>query len=337
MPTNTTNLSLKKPIVGADEDLWGGYINDNLDDLDNYLSGNTAIPALDVTGDLTVDANTLYVDSTNDRVGINTSSPDEALHISGSTNPTLRIENTSTSLFGGNVIGSIEFEGNDTDAAGVTGIIKSVSEGSTGTSAIVFDTGSGGSTSERMRIDSSGAMIHQAAAVFNESGASADFRVESDNSTHALFVDAANDQVLIQTSLPTTATNVALLKIGSINIATKSVALTSATTDLMAFGRVSYQINVGGQILLTITDGSYPTRCQTYTINFGANWYSGASIQGAYTVVANDGGGHGSWALPTISMVDNGAGNYVLRVSNFVHSATAYVTFIGVAAGGGIS
>jgi len=60
MPTNTTNLSLKKPIVGADEDAWGGYINDNLDDLDDYLSGNAAIPALDVTGtvtsgDLTVD------------------------------------------------------------------------------------------------------------------------------------------------------------------------------------------------------------------------------------------------------------------------------------------
>jgi hypothetical protein len=54
MPTNTTNLSLKKPIVGADEDVWGGYINDNLDDLDDYLSGNTAIPALDVAGDLTL-------------------------------------------------------------------------------------------------------------------------------------------------------------------------------------------------------------------------------------------------------------------------------------------
>lgn len=54
MPTNTTNLSLKKPIVGADEDAWGGYINDNFDDLDDYLSGNAAIPALTVGGNATL-------------------------------------------------------------------------------------------------------------------------------------------------------------------------------------------------------------------------------------------------------------------------------------------
>lgn len=34
MPTTTTNLSLYKPTVGGDTDAWGGYLNDNFDDLD---------------------------------------------------------------------------------------------------------------------------------------------------------------------------------------------------------------------------------------------------------------------------------------------------------------
>jgi len=59
MPTNTTNFSLKKPIVGADENAWGGYINDNLDDIDGLLG----------------DGAPLAIDTTNNRVGIGTTSP----------------------------------------------------------------------------------------------------------------------------------------------------------------------------------------------------------------------------------------------------------------------
>lgn len=37
MPNLTTNLSLNKPLVNnaTDEDLWGGYLNDNMDTLDS--------------------------------------------------------------------------------------------------------------------------------------------------------------------------------------------------------------------------------------------------------------------------------------------------------------
>jgi len=49
--------------------------------------------------------------------------------------------------------------------------------------------------SERLRIDSSGTLIHKAAAVFNEDSNDADFRVESNSNTHALFVDAGANEI----------------------------------------------------------------------------------------------------------------------------------------------
>ena len=48
-----------------------------------------------------------------------------------------------------------------------------------------------------------------AGSTFNEQGADRDFRVESDNQTHMLFVDAGNDRVGISDSAPTNALSVA--------------------------------------------------------------------------------------------------------------------------------
>lgn len=38
MPTTTTNYSFQKPVVGADEDDWGGYLNANWDSIDSILA-----------------------------------------------------------------------------------------------------------------------------------------------------------------------------------------------------------------------------------------------------------------------------------------------------------
>jgi hypothetical protein len=55
---------------------------------------------------------------------------------------------------------------------------------------------------EAMRIDSSGTLIHKAAAVFNEDGGNSDFRVESDTRSAMFFVDASTDRVGINTDAP---------------------------------------------------------------------------------------------------------------------------------------
>jgi hypothetical protein len=53
---------------------------------------------------------------------------------------------------------------------------------------------------ERLRIDASGTLIHKLAATFNEDGADADFRVESDGNANMLFVDGGLNKVGIGSS-----------------------------------------------------------------------------------------------------------------------------------------
>jgi len=43
MPASTTTYSFNKPVVGGDDDTWGGFLNDNWDDIDDLLDGTTVI------------------------------------------------------------------------------------------------------------------------------------------------------------------------------------------------------------------------------------------------------------------------------------------------------
>ncbi len=95
------------------------------------------------------------------QVGIGTSSPDTMLHLSDAAGGSvIRLERNDTTIASTDVYGEIQFEGQDASAgsaAGIRGKILGVAEGATGEMALAFQTASGyGSSTERMRIDSSG-------------------------------------------------------------------------------------------------------------------------------------------------------------------------------------
>lgn len=78
-------------------------IREIMADLKDVSTGAVALESpsadsLTVTGDLTVDTNTLYVDSTNNRVGVGTASPTTPLEVSGS-GTIARLTGTGTNVY----------------------------------------------------------------------------------------------------------------------------------------------------------------------------------------------------------------------------------------------
>jgi hypothetical protein len=135
VPTDTSNFNGK--LSGADDDIQRAL--DTLDDHTHTLqeisdAGNTTTNQLNLGG-LEVDGGTLYVDTTNNRVGINTTSPSQELTVDGdiSGSGNLNIDGvisgdgsglTNIPLASGARSGSFSgsFEG---DGSGLTGILSS--------------------------------------------------------------------------------------------------------------------------------------------------------------------------------------------------------------------
>jgi len=128
-------------------------------------------------------ANMLFVDGGNDRVGIGTNSPSRQFHVYNNTTNAFGLFERAVSgsegwlaFWGGNGVGNIYTLAGDRLQLGVAD-----------------DTG-GTNFNAKITVNANGHVI------LNESGNDQDFRVESNNNTHMLFVDGGNDQVGIGTS-----------------------------------------------------------------------------------------------------------------------------------------
>jgi len=116
-----------------------------------------------------------------------------------SVGPNLKLFRDSSSPAADDLLGAISFAGedaggNDTEYALIDTVIGATTDGSENGRI-------------RMKIQkagtlSSGLDINADAIIINDDSKSIDFRVESDNNTHQLFVDASEDKVGINTSTP---------------------------------------------------------------------------------------------------------------------------------------
>lgn len=134
------------------------------------------------------------------QVGIGTSTPSTSLDIESS-GAAIDINNTAVD---GDPKINFQLSGTTTFSMGIDdGDSDKLKIGTTApdaSTAITIDASQNvgvGTTTPTVKLDVDGS------AIFNESGADSDFRIESDGSTHMFFVDASSNMVGIGTSSPT--------------------------------------------------------------------------------------------------------------------------------------
>ena len=160
------------------------------------ISGGSYAARLGSTGTSTVRSTQIYgggshiatFDGVNNRLGINETVPDAALHISHGSAPTIRLENTDTSLTAGQVVGNVEFKAPDPSGIGanVIGSVESYSDSSVGGSyGLKFRVSTSSSANyEAMRIAQNGYVSlggQQPDAHFHIEKLTPELRVQSTN------------------------------------------------------------------------------------------------------------------------------------------------------------
>ena len=139
----------------------------------------------------------LFVDASTNRVGINNNAPQAFLHVtSADGSGAFRVEQTNTSA-GGNAWQALFEDDSNVDQGSANSLIYINSNRLNTSTGKVLKVVGNGKSSEYFSIYDTGVVT------VNESSLStADFRVESDTITHALFVDAGNSRVGMNESDP---------------------------------------------------------------------------------------------------------------------------------------
>ena len=232
-------------------------------------------------------ANMLFVDASANSVGIGTANPTAPLHIDAAGMGDVYsglVQNSTTDTDHYNVVRFMQgasgsatgLIGTGGSATGNVAFRNTFVVGTESEHALVLTTHG----AERFRISSAGD------AVFNEGGADADFRVESDGNAAMLFVDGANNNVGIGTSSPnitgfgsgTNGLEIADATIAGIRLngnAADSMYLVSGAEKHWVFGRgavpMSFSTN-GLERFAIAADGSLSTTTLgTDNVRFGVN------------------------------------------------------------------
>ena len=145
--TTKTSVTLTSGATAGDLVEIIAYGIFSVGDTVSAANGGTFKDNITIDGDLTVDTDTLYVDSTNNRVGIGTTSPVRDLQIGDNTGSAAVVSLQTTTT--GN--GSIYFGDNSATSAEYAGVLRYSHSDNT----MQFWT----SSSERARIDSSGNLL----------------------------------------------------------------------------------------------------------------------------------------------------------------------------------
>ena len=140
----------------------------------------------------------LFVDASTNRVGINNNAPQAFLHVtSGDGSGAFRVEQTNPSASGNAWQSLFEDDSSADQGSGNSMIYINSNRPNTSVGKVLRVIGNG-KVSEYFSILDTGEVV-----VNNSSLSTADFRVESDSTSHALFVDAGNNAVGLMTSSTT--------------------------------------------------------------------------------------------------------------------------------------